>query len=218
MVESLRVRSYISDFCGFLIIEITAKHICIQYLESQKKVMNKKVIYGGFALATAALLLLNTSAAIPKKAKAIEHFILEKYLGKWYEVARIDFKFEKNLNNTTAEYSLNENGSVKVLNQGYNYVDKKWTSSEGKAKFRGEESVAELKVSFFGPFYSGYNVIAIDKDYQFALVAGKNLDYLWILSREPKIPLHIKEEYLKIAKQVGYDVNRLIWVEHSSAK
>src|SRR5690606_2975015 len=111
-------------------------------------------------------------------------------------------------------YSLNEKGNVLVLNSGYNYKKKVWEKAEGIAKFRGDQDVAELKVSFFGPFYSGYNVIAVADNYQYALVAGKSLDYLWILSRTKSIPMDIKTSFLKLAKEIGYDTTRLIWVNH----
>ena len=165
-----------------------------------------------------SLALLFNCTSIPKNAKGISNFDKEKYLGKWYEIARIDFKYERNLNNVTAQYSLNQNGTIKVLNEGFNYVKNEWKSAEGKAKFRGDNSIAELKVSFFGPFYAGYNVIALDENYQYALVCGKNLDYLWILSRQKTIPQNIKENYLQIAQEIGYDVSRLIWVEHNLEK
>ncbi len=155
---------------------------------------------------------------IPDGAKAVSPFDKDKYLGKWYEIARFDFTFEKNLNNTTATYSLNSNGTIRVENSGYNYKTGKWQKAIGKAKFVKDSNTAMLKVSFFGPFYGGYNVIALDKDYKYALVAGDNLDYLWILSRETVIPDEIKKEYLNIAKNVGFDLSRLIWVEHGKVK
>ncbi|MGQ7947552.1 lipocalin family protein [Flavobacterium sp. WC2509] len=151
----------------------------------------------------------------PENAAAITPFYKEKYLGKWYEIARLDFKYEKDLNNTTAEYSINEDGTIKVFNRGYNVKKNEWEQSTGKAKFVGNENVAELKVSFFGPFYSGYNVIAIDSDYKYALVAGESLKYLWILSRDKTIPNDIKENYLKIAEKIGYQTSDLIWAEHT---
>lgn len=117
-------------------------------------------------------------SSIPKGANPVSPFEKERYLGLWYEIARKDFKFERNLNNTTAEYSLNEDGSIKVVNRGY-------------------------------------NVIALDVDYRYALIAGKNLDLLWILSRETTIPVDIKDKYLQIAKEIGYDTSDLIWVEHN---
>ena len=92
---------------------------------------------------------------------------------------------------------------------------KEWKEATGKAKFTGNDNVAKLKVSFFGPFYAGYNVIAIDKDYKYALVAGQSLKYLWILSREKTIPLKVKENYLQIAQKAGYDTTDLLWVEHT---
>ena len=157
-------------------------------------------------------------ASIPKGATAVTPFEKEKYLGKWYEIARLDFRFERDLNNTTAQYSLNENGSIRVDNQGYNTVKEEWTQAIGKAKFAGDENTAMLKVSFFGPFYAGYNVIAIDNEYKYALVAGENLKYLWILSRETNIPDDIKERYLKIAGDIGYNIPDLIWVKHDKLK
>lgn len=153
-------------------------------------------------------------SSMPDGAQAVSPFEKEKYLGKWYEIARFDFSFEKNLNNTTANYSLNSNGTIRVENRGYNYKTGKWQKAIGKAKFVGKSDIAMLKVSFFGPFYGGYNVIALDKDYKYALVAGDSLDFLWLLSRETTIPDNIKTEYLNIAKNLGYDLSRLIWVEH----
>lgn len=157
---------------------------------------------------------LYSCATIPKGAVAVKPFDKEKYLGKWYEIARKDFKFERNLSNTTAEYSLNENRTIKVNNQGYNTIKGEWKQAIGKAKFVGEENTAMLKVSFFGPFYSGYNVLAIDDEYKYALIAGESTKYLWILSREVNIPEEIKDKYLKIAKEIGYNTDDLVWVEH----
>ncbi len=168
---------------------------------------------------TLALITMTISffscATIPKGVNAITPFEKEKYLGKWYEIARFDFKFERGLNNTTAEYSLREDGKIKVLNKGYNYEEKTWQEAIGKAKFVGDDNVAMLKVSFFGPFYSGYNVIAMDDNYKYALISGANLNYLWILSREKIIPENIKKEYLEIAKGYGFNISNLLWIEHN---
>src|SRR5690554_2091061 len=160
----------------------------------------------------------NSCTTIPNGAIAVKSFDKERYLGKWYEIARLDFKYERNLNNTTAEYSLNENGTIKVVNQGYNTKKEEWTQAIGKAKFVDEENIAKLKVSFFGPFYSGYNVIAIDDEYRYALVAGESLKYLWILSRRMDIPVDIKDKYLNIAREIGYNTDDLIWVKHDMQK
>ncbi len=159
--------------------------------------------------------LLNSCSYIPKNAKAVSNFSSQKYLGKWYEIARFDYRFEKNLNNVTAEYSMNENGTIKVLNKGFDYKKDKWKSSTGKAKFTGDKNIGALKVSFFGPFYAGYNVIDIDDDYKYALVIGKSTKYLWILSRTTTIPENIKLEFLNKAQSLGCDTTKLIWVEHN---
>lgn len=148
----------------------------------------------------------------------VEGFKLDSYLGTWFEIARIDFRFERNLNNTTAEYTLRDDGKVNVVNRGYNPEKNEWKMARGKARFRGRSDKGELEVSFFGPFYAQYNVVMLDKDYSTALVAGKNTDYLWILSREKRIADGIKEALLKKASDLGYDTSRLIWVVHDEKK
>ncbi len=152
-------------------------------------------------------------STIPKGATVVKPFYKEKYLGKWYEIARMDFKFEKGLSNTTAEYSLKDDGKIKVVNRGFNTSKNKAAESVGKAKFRNGEKEGALKVSFFGPFYAAYNVIAIDEGYRWALVAGKNTRYLWLLSRDKKMPENIKASYLKKATETGYDTSKLVWVK-----
>ncbi|RXK46526.1 lipocalin family protein [Aquirufa rosea] len=154
-----------------------------------------------------------SASTIPEGAKAIQNFDKSKYLGNWYEVARLDFYFERNLINTTANYSLNENGTIKVVNRGYEPNKKIWKESIGKAKFVGKENVGMLKVSFFGPFYGGYNIVALDSNYQYALVAGEKLSYLWILSRKKTIPEDVKKDYLQIAEKIGYKTSDLIWLD-----
>lgn len=173
--------------------------------------MKKRILLATIAMVAA---MMTACSSMPEKAQPVTNFKVDKYLGKWYEIARIDFKHEKDMDNTTAQYSLNEDGSVKVLNSGYNFKKEEWTSADGKAKFRESKDIGALKVSFFGPFYSGYNVIALDENYKYALVAGKDLDYLWILSREKTIPENIKTNFLKKAQEIGFDTNRLIWVKH----
>lgn len=177
--------------------------------------MRNRFLYRICVILGISLLVFSCNkAVIPEKAKPIDNFEVERYLGTWYEIARFDFRFEKDLDNTSAQYSLDEQGDVIVLNSGYNYVKKEWEKAIGKAKFRGDNKVGALKVSFFGPFYSGYNIVALDEQYKYALIAGKDLDYLWILAREKSMPEEIKEKYIKIAEEIGYDTSRLIWVKH----
>lgn len=165
--------------------------------------------------ASVIVLLFISCVHIPQGAVAVKNFDSQKYLGKWYEIARLDFKWEKGLDNTTAQYSLNDDGSIKVDNQGYDYVKKEWKQSIGKAKLLTDKTEGRLKVAFFKPFYSGYNILALDVDYKYALVVGNNLDYMWILSREKTIPEDVKQQYLKIAQNLGYQTENLIWVKHN---
>lgn len=155
---------------------------------------------------------LTSCSSMPEKAQPVDQFDVNRYLGTWYEIARFDYRFEKDLDNAIAQYSLTEDGNVNVVNSGYNFKKNKWVSANGTAKFRGEKNVAALKVSFFGPFYAGYNVVALE-EYKYALIAGKNLDYLWILSREKTIPENIKQKFISKAQEIGYDTSKLIWVK-----
>ena len=173
--------------------------------------MNKKLIIP-LAVLLVGVLVVQSCVNIPKKATVIKDFDANRYLGTWYEIARLDHRFEKNMNNVIAQYKLNDKGNVIVRNSGFDTLKNEWKAADGLAKFRGERTEAALKVSFFGPFYSGYNVIALDSAYKYALIAGKNLDYLWILSREKNIPDSIKLSYLEKAKAIGYDTSKLLWV------
>lgn len=158
---------------------------------------------------------LFSCSTIPKGAVAVKPFDKQKYLGKWYEIARFDFRFERNMNNTTAEYTLNEDGTIRVVNTGYDTTKNEWKQAIGKAKFVKDPDIAMLKVSFFGPFYGGYNVIALDPEYKYALVSGQSLKYLWILAREKEIPESVKNDFISKAEKIGFNTSELIWVEHN---
>ncbi|WP_291153476.1 lipocalin family protein [Flavobacterium sp. UBA7680] len=164
-----------------------------------------------------AFVLYSCGSTIPKKAIAVINFDKAKYLGKWFEIARLDYKWERNLDNVTAEYSLNDDGTIRVDNKGYDVKKDRWEQSIGKAKFVKKDNVGMLKVSFFGPFYSGYNIIAVDSDYKYALVAGESLNYIWILSRETTMPESIKADFLIKAQEIGYNISDLVWVNHDKA-
>lgn len=177
---------------------------------------DKLFLLGGAVLAGAVsgILITSCSSTIPKGATAVKGFDVKRYAGKWYEISRLDFRYEKGLDNTSANYTLNDDGTIDVVNRGYNVKKKKWKEATGKAKFVDGRDEARLKVSFFGPFYSGYNVLAIDQAYKYALVAGEDLKYLWLLSRETTMPAHIREDYLARANSLGYNTSGLVWVEH----
>lgn len=166
----------------------------------------------GFAAIAGAALYATRNPRIPDGIQPVENFELDRYLGKWYEVARIDHSFEKGLQRTQAEYSLNTDGSIQVVNRGFNAKRGEWKISYGKAKPTIAPDIAALKVSFFGPFYGGYNVVALDKNYQWAMVIGSNLDYLWILSRTPSLPDGAEDRLMHQARMLGVDTQKILWV------
>lgn len=176
--------------------------------------MKTKKLTKTFLVLLVALIAVTSCVSIPDGVTAVQNFQSEKYLGQWYEIARFDYKYEKNMDNTTAQYSLNEDGTIKVENKGYDYVKKEWKLATGKAKFVGSDKEARLKVSFFGPFYAGYNVVAIDDAYQNALVYGSSKKYIWILSRNKTLDETTKAKFIEKAKKDGYDISKLIWVAH----
>lgn len=172
-----------------------------------------KITLGVILLLSPFIFQACKSVKVPEGIKVVENFDVKSYAGKWYEIARFDFKHEKDMNQVTAEYSLNEDGSIKVVNRGFDTVKSEWKESVGKAKFIGDESKAALKVSFFGPFYSGYNVVAMDPAYENVLVFGESKDYIWMLSRNKTMPKSIKDKFSKIAQDAGYDLSRLVWTK-----
>ncbi|HGN1934205.1 lipocalin family protein [Providencia rettgeri] len=158
-----------------------------------------------------SMLLLNgCSVKVPKDISPVEKFDLSRYLGEWHEVARIDNRFEKGLSKVSANYSLRDDGGVKVVNRGWNSESKKWKESIGKAYFVESSDTGALKVSFFRPFYGGYNIIKLDDNYQYSLVVGPNKDYLWVLSRTPTMPPELLNEYLSFASNHGFDRQRIL--------
>jgi apolipoprotein D and lipocalin family protein len=162
----------------------------------------------------ALLLLLTGCTAIPENVRPVEHFNLEKYLGKWFEIARLDHSFERGLSHVSATYSLRDDGSVRVLNRGYSEKKKKWQEAEGKASFVGRTDQGHLKVSFFGPFYGSYIIIELDHDqYQYALVCGPDKSYLWLLARTPAISAEVKNKLIAQAASLGFDTSALIFVD-----
>ena len=134
---------------------------------------------------------------------------LNRYLGEWYEIARFDHSFERGVEQAKANYTLNEDGTIKVVNSGIK--DGKPKTAIGKGK--RTDTPALLRVSFFGPFYADYRVMMIDEDYTYALVGSGSADYLWMLSRTRVLPAAAKSELLSEAKRRGYDTDKLIWVK-----
>ncbi|AXR07993.1 lipocalin family protein [Salinimonas sediminis] len=163
--------------------------------------------------------LLGCSSDKPQNVTPVNPFDAERYLGTWYEIARLDHSFEEGLSEVTAQYSSREDGGIKVINRGYNAAEGKWEEAEGKAYFVEDTNTGWLKVSFFGPFYASYVVAELDsQEYQWSLVTGPDRDYLWILSRTPQLPQQQLDALLAKAEALGYATDKLIFVEHGQAQ
>jgi len=169
-----------------------------------------------FAVTLLGAIVTNGCVGLPDGVKVVSGFELDRYLGTWYEIARLDHSFERGLSNVTATYSMRDDGGVRVLNRGHRSSKQEWEEATGKAYFVGEPDIGQLKVSFFGPFYGGYNIVNLDKEsYQYALVAGPNRDYLWILSRTMKLDDDILTSLVDQARTLSFQVDDLIYVDHS---
>lgn len=163
-------------------------------------------------------LLLSSCTGMPDNIKPVQPFELQRYLGTWYEIARLDHSFERGLSHITANYSLRDDGGVKVLNRGYSEENKKWESAEGKAYFVDKTDTAYLKVSFFGPFYGSYVVFELEKEnYDYALISGPDKEYFWILARQPQLDPALLQTLIAKAKSLGFDTDKLIMVNHLDA-
>jgi len=161
------------------------------------------------------VLLLNGCVGIPENVNPVENFRLEKYLGKWYEIARLDHPFERGLTRVTAEYSLRDDGGVRVLNRGYSDKEQTWKEAEGKAYFVQRPDQGYLKASFFWPLYGSYIVFELDhENYRYSLVCGPDKSYLWILARDPEISADLKNILVAKAARLGFDTSKLIFVKH----
>lgn len=149
----------------------------------------------------------------PAGVDPVRGFQLDRYLGTWHEVARLDHSFERGMELVTATYSLREGGGVRVLNKGYRTDKRTWKEAEGKAFFVGDSTVGFLKVSFFGPFYGSYVIFELDTaSYGHAFVAGPDTSYLWLLSRSRTISDSLRIRFTSMAAARGFDTSALIWV------
>jgi len=174
----------------------------------------RRLFVTGMALLTAVL--QSGCAGAPDGVEVVTDFELNRYLGTWYEIARLDHRFERGLSRVTANYSMRDDGGVSVVNRGYQLSSEEWEEATGKAYFVGAPDIGQLKVSFFGPFYGGYNIMELDKDdYQYALVAGPDRSYLWILARSPKLDQETLDALVNIAKMANFPTEELIYVDQS---
>ena len=162
------------------------------------------------------LVFISGCLGIPEGVNPVDNFDLNKYLGKWYEIARLDHSFERGLNNVSAEYSLRDDGGINVLNRGFSIENQEWQQAEGRAYFVEESDKGYLKVSFFRPFYGSYIIFELDKEnYQYAFVCGPDKDYLWLLSRTPIVNKELIDRFIEKSKSLGFETENLIFVEHN---
>ena len=159
------------------------------------------------------MFFLVSCSGTPRGIPAVEDFDLNRYLGDWYEIARLDHSFERGLTHVKANYSLNSDGSVKVINTGFSLEENTWEEAVGKAYFVEEKSKGHLKVSFFGPFYGAYVIFKLDKDYQYAFITGYNRSYLWLLSRTPSVSEAVKADFINTVTELGFDTDEIIFVQ-----
>lgn len=165
------------------------------------------------SLLVAVFIGVSGCTGIPDGVEVVEGFELERYLGTWYEIARLDHRFERGLSEVTATYSANEDGSVRVLNRGFDGESAEWEEATGKALMIDRADQGRLKVSFFGPFYGAYNIFELDTEgYRYAMVSGPDRSYLWILSRTPVLEPSVLERLVEKARTLGYPVDDLIFV------
>jgi len=152
---------------------------------------------------------------VPKGIEPVSDFDGDRYMGKWYEIARLDHSFERNLSNVSAIYTAQEDGTISVVNRGFNEKAGEWKQIEGKARFIQDGTIGSLKVSFFGPFYGGYHVIELDREnYSYAMVSGPSRSYLWILSRTRELDEAIYSGLVSRAAELGFEATELIRVKH----
>ena len=159
--------------------------------------------------------LLMSGCRSTSNLEVVSNFEIERYLGVWYEAARMPHGFEKNLSSVSATYSFNEDGTIKVLNRGFNDKKLEWEEIEGVAKFKKDEDQGWLKVSFFKPFYASYKVIYLSDDYTRAIVTGPSYGYLWILVRDPALPKTEIEWLVSKAGEFDFETEKLIVVDQS---
>lgn len=164
---------------------------------------------------TIVALFLAGCVGIPENVKPVDNFTLDRYLGTWYEIARLDHPFERGLSRVSAEYSLRGDGGVRVVNRGYSAEENTWKRAEGKAYFVRGSDQGYLKVSFFGPFYGSYVIFDLDHEqYRYALVCGPDRSYLWILARTPVLEEGTLSALIAKASASGFDTSKLIFVDH----
>lgn len=213
------MEKWICEVCGYTHQGDEAPEMCPKCGAPKSKFYTEKKGRGcalGILFIVVMLLLicfsfLSCSSSLTVDNSPVSTVDVNQYLGYWYEIARFDHKFERGLEECTATYTMQSNGTIKVTNKGEKNGE--WKTSVGKAKTT--DTVGVLRVSFFGPFYSDYRIMMLAPDYSYALVGGSSDDYLWILSRTPQLKKSVCDEIIREARRRGYKTDNLIWVKHS---
>jgi len=161
-------------------------------------------------LAVFCVSLVTGCTGVPEGIRPVDSFQVDRYLGTWHEIARLDNRFERGLSAITASYRLREDGGLDVLNRGWDIAAGTWREAHGRAYFLQSPDVASLKVSFFRPFYGGYHVFALDTDYRWVMISGPSRDYLWILARQPELEPATLAALIERAGRAGFDTQALI--------
>ena len=169
------------------------------------------------ALVSLAALAGGCATGLPKGIEPVDGFDAERYLGTWYEIARLDHRFERGLEQVSATYSRDEDGTLDVVNRGWNVEEGEWQVADGRAKFAESPDVGWLEVSFFGPFYGTYAVFELGEGYDYAYVTGDDRSYLWFLSRTPSVPDEALAAFRERALAEGFDLDGLIVVDQGAA-
>ena len=171
---------------------------------------------GQYVLIGVLSLWLLACTGVPEGVDPVAGFDQNRYLGTWYEIARLDHSFEHGLSEVSATYDVNSDGSIAVLNRGFDLEEGEWREAEGVARFVQSPDIAHLKVSFFGPFYGSYVVFELGEDYDYAFVSGFNRSYLWFLARTPQVSEALRAQFLQRITELGFDPDELIWLDNAS--
>jgi len=168
-----------------------------------------------FGIMCLSLLLLTACVSIPEGIKPVNNFDMNRYIGRWYEIARLDHRFERGMQKVTADYSLRKDGGLDVINRGFLTKQQEWKEAKGKDYLIDQANQGHLKVSFFGPFYGSYIVFELDDEHdQYAFVTSTSRDYLWFLSRTPTVSPELMQTFKSTVTRLGFDTDKLIFTEH----
>lgn len=193
-------------------MDISIRTLFSAHNSPSRRCINESCIV--FLLFLSTLLISCSTSTPPPGVSAVTPFDVQRYQGRWYELARLDHAFERGMTDVSATYTAQADGSIRVVNRGYAPASGQWREAVGKALFTGAPTTASLKVSFFGPFYGGYHVAALDPDYRWALVVGPDTGYAWILARDKQIAPAQQSAIVAQARALGVDTTALIWVTH----